>query len=174
MELLKKDKTWFLSTEGTEKFLVLSSLEERTIFIYSYLKTVVNKSFEKNNTLFKLAFFFADAIYNSNTKYATYPQILQSENPFLSYLMNADACYDNEKIYLILTSILHQKVDPAQKNEWIYNKQILNDEDLLEKLAEKGIEYLPKHSVDMIDPVVYEMDQSLVFLQLELVWLFLK
>lgn len=174
MKLLKKDKSWFLSKDGIEKFSTLSSLEERTIFIYSYLKIAVNKCFEKDNTLFKMAFFFADAVYNSDAQYALYPQIIQQENPFFAYLKNAYICLDNKKLYIVLTSILHDKVDPKKKGKWIYDKEFWEDEDLGERLEEKGIAYLSTDSINMTDPSIYEMDGAKEFLQLELAWLFLE
>lgn len=175
MELLKKETKWFLSQEGAERFSALSSLEERIIFIYSYLKGVVNENFDKNHMLFKMAFFFADAVYNSNEEYAKYPQILQKEhNPFMAYLMNESTRQNDKKTYLILTSILHQKADASKKTEWIYDKSILGSKEYLEKLSKKGIEFLPIHSMNMVEPAIYEMDDSIKFLQLELVWLFLK
>jgi len=174
MELIKKEKSWFLSKEGIENFSALSSLEDRTIFIYSYLKTVVNECFEKDNTLFKMAFFFADAIYNSKEKYATYPEVVQQDNPFFAYLEKSDSYHGQRELYLILISILHDKVDPLKRDEWIYDKDFWENEDFEERLEEKGIKYLSNDSVSMVEPSAYEIDQSKEFLQLVLVWLFLK
>ena len=66
MELLKKDTAWFLSEEGSKSFAALSSVGDRAIFIYSYLKTIANESFEKDKMLFKMAFFIADAVFSSD------------------------------------------------------------------------------------------------------------
>lgn len=175
MELIKKEKNWFLSEEGGKKFTALSSLEERTIFIYSYLKSAVDESFNKKNTLFKIAFFFADAVYNSNKPYSKYPGILNSEiNPFLQYIEKADGFYGNEITYMIFTAILQEKVNVLNNDEWIYNRDFLNDEDLFDKLSEKEIEYLPDHSMYMVDPDSYKTEENDKFIQLAIVWTFLK
>lgn len=175
MELIKKERAWFLSEEGGKSFTALSSLEERAIFIYSYLKSAVNEGFEKENTLFKIAFFFADAVYCSNKPYSQYPAILNFQsNPFLRYLENADKYYGKEITYMIFTAILQGKADPTNQGEWIYNHEFLNSETLFEDLLEKGIEYLPANSMDMVNPKAYQMEDSDKFLQLELVWIFLK
>ena len=175
MELYKKEKEWFLSEEGTNKFCALSSLEERTIFIYSYLKSTVNESFEKNNTLFKIAFFFADAVYNSNKPYSKYPQLLNAEmNPFLKFVEKSKNFYSNEKTYIIFTAILNGKVDAYIDEEWIYNSDFLESEFFLEELLNMGIEYLPTHELDMVDPKTYETTDENNFLQLQMIWMFLK
>ncbi|MBP3600274.1 MAG: hypothetical protein J6J30_04250 [Clostridia bacterium] len=175
MELIKKEKDWFLSDEGGNFFASLSSLEERTLYIYSYLKLVAKECFDKKNTLFKIAFFFADAVYNSNKSYSKYPNILNLQlNPFLKYLEQADEFYGNEITYIIFTAILQEKVDVQNSNEWIYNSGFLNSEDLFDKLSEKGIEYLPSHSMHMINPEEYKIKEVDNFLQLEIVWMFLK
>ena len=175
MELIKKEKNWFLSEEGGKKFTALSSLEERTIFIYSYLKSAVDESFNKKNTLFKIAFFFADAVYNSNKPYSKYPGILNSEiNPFLMYLEKSKRFYGNEITYMIFTAILQGKVNTANNDEWIYNNSFLKSDDFSDKLSEMGIEYLPEHSMYMVDPDSYKIEENDKFLQLAIVWTFLK
>lgn len=175
MELIKKEKNWFLSEEGGNFFAALSSLEERTIFIYSFLKSTVNENFDKKNTLFKIAFFFADAVYNSDKPYSKYPQILNPEiNPFLQYIEKADNFYGNEKTYIIFTAILQEKVNSANNDEWIYNNSLLKSDDFSDKLSEMGIEYLPEHSIYMVDPQLYKIEENDKFLQLSIVWTFLK
>ncbi|MBR7133676.1 MAG: hypothetical protein IKD04_09120 [Clostridia bacterium] len=175
MELIVKEKNWFLSEEGGKKFTALSSLEERTIFIYSYLKSTVNEDFDKKNTLFKIAFFFADAVYNSDKPYSKYPQILNPEiNPFLQYLEKADEFYGNEKTYIIFTAVLQGKVNTANNDEWIYNNSFLKSDDFLDELSEMGIEYLPTHSMHMVDPQAYKTAEIDNFIQLQMVWMFLK
>lgn len=171
MELLKKEKAWFLSDEGGKKFAALDSLEERTIFIYSYLKTIAHESFEENKTLFKLAFFIADAVYESDITYSKYPEILKAEsNPFVAFLANAQKFSGNEKTYIILTSILHNKANAFNKSEWIYDEKEFDSNDL----SERGIQFLPSSSSSMIDLEIYNIDSDLKLLQLELVWIFLK
>lgn len=175
MELLKRNKEWFLSAEGEKAFFALSSLEDRTVFIYSYLKAAVNPCFEEDNTLFKLAFFFADALYGSDKPYGNYPAILSPEsNPFLQYLTKAKT-FDGKKIlYVILTAILREKVNTANDGEWIYDGEYLGGSDWFDKLQDKGMEYLPAHDLYMVDPASYELEEADRFLQLELVWMLLK
>lgn len=175
MELLHKNKEWFLSGEGEKAFFALSSLEERTMFFYSYLKTAVKDRFDKGNTLFKMAFFFADAIYTSETPYSQFPTILDADsNPFLQYLENADKFYGNEITYMIFTAILQEKVNVTDMSEWIYDGDFLKSEDLWDKLLDKGIEYLPPRDMYMVDPKSYKTKETDAFLQLEIVWMFLK
>lgn len=175
MELLNKNKEWFLTTEGEKAFFALSSLEERTLFFYSYLKSAVKACFEKENSLFKIAFFFADALCSSNKPYSQYPAILKSDsNPFLRYLENADKFHGNEITYMIFAAILQEKADVANGNEWIYDDDFLSSEDLVEQLSDRGMAFLPMHSMDMVDPVAYQIKETDKVLQLALVWMFLK
>lgn len=175
MELLKKNKEWFLSNEGEKYFFALSSLEERTLFFYSYLKTATHGRFDKENTLFKLAFFFADGIYTAKKPYSQYPAILETDsNPFLQYIENADKYYGKEVTYIIFTAILQEKVDAADLSEWIYDGNFLESENLWDKLLDKEIEYLPSHELYMVNPQSYQTKEADAFLQLEIVWMFLK
>lgn len=145
------------------------------MFFYSYLKAAVKDRFDKENTLFKIAFFFADALYSSEKPYGRYPQILDpNRNPFLQYLENTDNYYGNETTYTIFTAILQEKVNTADLSEWIYDANFLTSENLWDELLEKEIEYLPSSDLYMVDPASYEIKDSDVFLQLELVWMFLK
>lgn len=145
------------------------------MFFYSYLKASVKDHFDKENTLFKIAFFFADALYSSKKPYGRYPQILDpNRNPFLQYLENTDNYYGNETTYTIFTAILQEKVNTADLSEWIYDANFLTSENLWDELLEKEIEYLPSSDLYMVDPASYEIKDADVFLQLELVWMFLK
>lgn len=172
MELLKKDKEWFLSEEGTNQFCALS-LEDRSVFIYSYLKSFVNECF--NNVLFRISFFMADAVFESNVEYAKTPKLLDAQfNPFVYFLSRAKFCPDNEVLFVIFSSILHNKVDTKNHKEWIYDKEMLGSEDFLERVSDLNVEFLPSGDFDMVDPDFYEMNSKLSFLQLELIWMFLK
>lgn len=175
MELLKKDNAWFLSDEGSKQFAALSSLEERIIFIYSYLKTISKESFEEEKTLLKIALFIADAVYNSDLSYSKYPEILKADsNPFVAFLQNSITFSGKEKTYVIFTAILNNKANAFNKSEWIYDREILDSNDLESDLEERKIEFLPGYTTMMIDPEVYNIDSKLKLLQLELVWIFLK
>ena len=173
MELLKREKEWFLSKEGTNEFCALSSLEERSIFIYSYLKSFVDASFD--NALFKISFFMADAVFESNVEYKEMPKLLNAQfNPFIYYLGRANFCPNNEVLFVIFSSILHNKVDVKNHEEWIYDKKLLKCKDFLEKISDFDAEFLPSGAFDMVDPEIYEVNSELGFLQLELIWTFLK
>ncbi len=175
MELIKNNKDWFLSEEGGNYFAALTSLEDQTIFIYSYLKLVVNECFERKNVLFKIAFFFADGIAKSNKPYSKHPQILNSDiNPFLNYLEKVNKLYGNDTMFLIFTSILLEKADVYNSDEWIYDDKLLSSDDLLDKLCDMGLDYLPIHSLYMVNSDSYAIKDEDKFLQLEIVWLFLK
>lgn len=170
MNLIRKEKDWFLSEDGQKAFEGITSLEDRSIFIYSYLKTFADESFEQNKTLFKLAFLMADFVYGSNTAYSKYPEILKKENnPFIAYLTNAEEFYGDETTYTILTSILYNKANAFNKNEWIYNPKEMETE----KLKERGIEFIPTSS-DMLDIDIYASDSDIPEMQIALVWIFLK
>ena len=179
MELLKKDTAWFLTDEGGKQFAALDSLEERAIFIYSYLKTIAHESFEKDKTLFKMAFFIADAVYSSDVTYSKYPEILKADsNPFVAFLKNAEIFSGNEKTYVILTAVLNNKANAFDKSDWIYDEEILDCEleadEFESELAERGIEFLPGSGTTMPDPELYNIDSKLRLMQLQLVWIFLK
>lgn len=175
MELLNKNKEWFLSQEGEKCFFALSSLEERTMFFYAYLKATVKDRFDEGNTLFKMAFFFADAIFTSKKPYSKFPEILNADsNPFLQYIENADKFYGAKITYMIFTAILQEKVNTGNAAEWIYDGDFLEAEDLWDKLSEKDIEYLPAGKAYMVNPASYNTEENDAFLQLEIVWMFLK
>ena len=90
MKLVTKEASWFLSGEGTRAYAALSSLEERAIFVYSYLRQIVNEDFEKDSVLFKTSFLIADALSGSVLPYAQYPDVINpSKNPFVAFLKNS-------------------------------------------------------------------------------------
>lgn len=126
MELLKNNPEWFFSSEGEKSFSQLNTLEDRAVFIYSYLKTVASRKLDENSFLFKVAFLFADAIYSSDVAYAKYPDIIDAQkNPFVKFLKTADYTLNDFVAYCILLAILHEKVDPYNDSEWIYDSNML-------------------------------------------------
>ena len=127
MELLKYDAAWFLSKAGCNMFNSLESLEDRSVFMYSYLKQIANGEFEQDGILFKAAFFLADAVLGSSLSYSSYPDILDpAKNPFVTYLDCAERCPGAGAVYSIFLSILHGVADPAKHNEWIYDENMEN------------------------------------------------
>lgn len=175
MELLKNDKQWFLSDEGSKKFVALSSVGERAIFIYSYLKTFVSETLEKDNFLFKTAFLLADAVVNSEVEYCTYPNLLDEKvNPFVAFLSNAKREYSEEQIYCIYLSLIHNIADPFKKSEWIYNDLVLKGDGYIDKIYEMGRMFVVPNPDFLVDIAAYECDEEYNMIQLEIIWLFGK
>lgn len=173
MELLRKNKEWFLSKEGEEKFFALSSVEERATFFYSYLTLVLHSALQRNNNIFKLAFFLADAVYSSDEPYAKYPSILnESENPFLSFFANLDFCPENEVLFVVQMAILNGKVDCGDQEEWIYDKDFLISEEFLDHFVATDKHYYPSYALEMIDLSIFSKKKET--LQAELAWLYLS
>jgi len=161
-----------LSESGGKAFSSLQTLEDRSIFLYSYLKNVSSKDFEKNQLLFKIAFFLADAILGSSLPYASYPDLLDpKKNPFVAYLTTAKLCPDTQTLYCIYLSVLHNIADPMNGNEWIYDEQIYEQGGMEAKLEELGRNFC-EGAVTMPNPDVFEIDASLQLIQLKLIWLF--
>ena len=106
MELLKRDSAWFLSPAGSKVFSDLTSLEDRSVFLYSYLRTVAKPEFEQDRILFKIAFFLADGVMGSSLPYQSYPDVIHpGKNPFVNpagwqiFLDAVEArCVDFEKL----------------------------------------------------------------------------
>ena len=175
MELLKKDKQWFLSDEGGKKFATLSSVGDRAVFIYSYLKNFANDSFEKDNILFKTSFLLADAIFNSDVPYSTHPGILDEKvNPFVAFIANAKREYSIEQICCIYLSFVHNIADAFKKSEWIYNDSLFKDDGYIHKIDELGHLFVVPNKDMFVDAKAYKCDEKYNMIQLEIIWLFLE
>lgn len=173
MELLKKDKKWFQSEEGRECFAALNSVGDRAVFIYSYLKTFANDSFEKGSILFKTSFLLADAIFNSDVPYGTYPGILDEKvNPFVAFIANAKKGYTVEQIYCIYLSFVHNIADAFKKSEWIYNESLFKDDGYIHKIHELGHMFVIPNKDMFVEAEAYKCDESYDMIQLEIIWLF--
>lgn len=171
MELLKYDAAWFLSKAGCNMFNSLESLEDRSVFMYSYLKQIANGEFEQDGILFKAAFFLADAVLGSSLSYSSYPDILDpAKNPFVTYLDCAEHCPGAGAVYSIFLSILHGVADPAKHNEWIYDENMENPEYVEEKLTEIG-KCFCSGDVTMASADAFAIADSLQLVQLKLIWL---
>lgn len=171
MELLKYDAAWFLSKAGCNMFDSLKSLEDRSVFIYSYLKKIANAEFDQDSILFKAAFFLADAVLGSSLTYSSYPDIIDpAKNPFVAYLAHAEHCPGAEAMYSIFLSILHGVADPAKRNEWIYDENMENPEYVEEKLTELG-KCFCSGDVTMASTDAFAIADSLQLVQLKLIWL---
>ena len=175
MELLKKDKQWFLSEEGGKKFAALNCVGDRAVFIYSYLKTISNEAFEKDNILFKTAFLLADEVYNSNLEYSQYPEILSEKaNPFVAFLSNSKKGYTEDQIYCIFLSFIHGISNPFNKADWIYNEKMFKDDEYIHKLDELGHMFVIPNKLFLPNAEAYKCDEKYNMIQLEVVWLFCK
>lgn len=173
MELIKKEAAWFASDAGCQAYRALHTLEERSIFLYSYLKTIAHESFDRDGILFKFAFLLADGVSRAEVTYSAYPEIIrENANPFIAYLRNADVCFGEKETYIALMAILHGLADPRSKTAWIYDKSILGSKDYDDALEEHNAQFLPAFELEYIDLTPYSVDKALEFIQLELVWLF--
>lgn len=171
MELTKQDSQWFLSESGSKTYSALKTLEERSVFLYSYLKQIAKADFEEDQLLFRTAFFFADAVTGSTLPYNTYPALIDPEqNPFVAYLKNTDNFPGRQAVYCIFLAILHGIADPFQRNNWIYDKDLQDAEALNQKLTELGKEFVDG-SIKMANPDAYTLEEALQPVQLKLIWL---
>ena len=171
MELIKHDAQWFLSEYGSKAYSALKTLEERSVFLYSYLKQIAKADFEEDQLLFRVAFFFADAVSGSALPYNAYPALIDpAKNPFVAYLKNTDSFPGGKAVYGIFLSILHGIADPFQRNNWVYSKDLQSEEVLEEKLAELGKDFVGS-AIKMADPDAYAIDEALQPVQLKLIWL---
>ncbi len=174
MELIKKNADWFLSAEGQKVFEGCKGIEDRAVFIYSYLKTVSCESLHKEEFLFRVAFLLADAVYSSKAPYASFPALLDgAKNPFVAYVKNAKKIYDTQATYCIFLSILHEFVDPFNPSEWIYDQTLFKNGGYIEKMKEKDQCFIEERISEVADDALYDIDQELRFIQIELAWLFI-
>ena len=173
MELLKKDKEWFRSEDGSKRFAALNSVGDRAIFIYSYLKTFANETFDKDNTLFKSAFLIADSVFSSGLEYSQYPKILDEKcNPFIAFFSNAKNNYTKEQIYCIFLSFVHGIAEPFKSNDWIYNSSLFKDDGYIHKVDETGHMFIVPNEDMFVDANAYKCDEKYNMIQLEIIWLF--
>lgn len=171
MELLKRDAAWFLSPMGCKDFSALKSLDERSIFLYSYLKTIAKPEFDQDRVLFKIAFFLADGIMGSSLPYQAYPDVIDPrKNPFVAYLSRTDRYREQRILYYIFLGILHGIADPMHSDNWVYDTALDDTEYLRKMLEVSGKDLYPNPSL-MADPDAYAIDSSLQTVQLKLIWL---
>lgn len=173
MEIIKKETQWFFSEDGVQSFHALQTLEDRSVFIYSYLKTVVNDQLEKDNLIFKTAFFLADALCGSVLAYANYPDVIdKTKNPFVAYLMNLKEPCSSEIVYCTFLAILQDLVNPFNPSEWIYSKEYQSKDKMLKKLGEMDRQFIFSGSTNFVDPADYQIDAALEPIQLKIIWMF--
>lgn len=171
MELLKRDSAWFLSPAGSKVFSDLTSLEDRSVFLYSYLRTVAKPEFEQDRILFKIAFFLADGVMGSSLPYQSYPDVIHpGKNPFVSYVARTEHFPGQSPLFYIFLSILHGIADPMNSNDWVYDAASEDTEHLRTKLESLGKDFCPDPSL-LADPDAYAIDPSLEAVQMKLIWL---
>ena len=125
MELIKRETPWFLSSAGCNAFASTKTLEDRSVFLYSYLKQIAPEKFDEDQTLFRTAFFLADAVMDSPLPYSTYPALIDPQkNPFVAYLANVNQYPGAQTVYYVFLSILHGLAMPIRQNDWVYEKRI--------------------------------------------------
>ncbi len=174
MELIKNNTQWFLSAQGQETFEKCNGIEERAVFIYSYLKTIAAESLEKDSFLFRMAFLLADAVHSSNTEYAAFPALLDgAKNPFIAYVKNAKKVYDQPANFSILLSILHGIADPFDTGDWIYDQAQFKDNAYVDILKNHDKCFIETSEANLIGDEPFEIEEALRGIQIEIAWLFI-
>lgn len=175
MELIAKPKSWFFSNEGQAKFSSLTSIAERAIFIFSYLRRFTINKMEVNNILFETSFLLANSVFNSQLPYHTYPALLdEKKNPFIAFLTKAKLSYSPKQLYCIYLSIIYDIANPFDENEWIYDAALFTDTSYMDKLCELGHPFLIPNELYLPNIKAYECDEMLKEIQLEIIWIFIK
>ncbi len=173
MEYLNRDVAWYTGAEGVNTYKKLQSLEDRTVFLYAYLQKMVHTSFDKDNTCFKAALFFADAVAESRLPYSSYPELVDPQkNPFLAYMVNLGKNPGNRVLYYGFMSVLHEIADPMKQNSWIYDMNLMTSDDLQDKLVELEHNFYDEEGPHMPNPLAFDIDEALSDLQLKLIWFF--
>ena len=171
MELVKYEAHWFLSSAGCNAFTATKTLEDRSVFLYSYLKQIASEKFDEDQMLFRIAFFLADAVADSGLPYCTYPALIDpGKNPFVAYLSNATQYPGAKSVYYIFLAILHGLAMPIRQNEWVYDQRISDLEYMEEKLTELGKCFCASN-VGMASADAFSIEESLQPVQLKLIWL---
>lgn len=180
MDIVNNNTSWFLSDEGTKAFSALNSLDDKTIFIYSYLKKVAYantacKDNEKEKALLKISLLLADAISQSTAEYSQYPALIDpGKNPYIAYLANARFLGSDAMLFTVFSSILRGFVNPYDMNSWLYNADLKYcDSDFLDYLNEnENIHVYDYRLAYMVEYPPLSAEDG--YIQLAFVWAFLK
>ncbi len=173
MDVINQPSGWFRSEAGASAFAACSTLEDRIIFLYSYLKTVTNPKADEHHLLFKAALFFADAVLNSDEEYASYNNLVDpAANPFLAYLTNLKKHPGNEMIFVAFLCAIHGHADLANQTSWIYNPEDLYLADFNLMIEEKT-GFLPMTNA-FVDPEKFHVPENKQMMQLAVIWLWGK
>ena len=171
MELLNFDANWFYSEKGQKAYSSIKSLEDRSVFLYSYLRKIAPADFDEDQMLFRIAFFLADAVMDSTLPYSTYPALIDPQkNPFVAYLANVNQYPGAQTVYYVFLSILHGLATPIRQNDWVYEKRISEPEYMQEKLTDLGKCFCAS-AVGMADADAFAIEEALQPVQLKLIWL---
>lgn len=173
MDMIKQPTSWFRSDAGAKAFSACTSLEERIIFLYSYLKTVIPQKVDDRNLVFKTALFFADAVSASDEEYAAYEKLVDpAVNPFLTYLTKLSKHPGNEQIYCSFLGCIKGIADPADDSCWIYNPDDLDLSDYL-LMIEEETGFIPMTNA-FVDPSKFEVSKEKQAMLLAVIWLWGK
>lgn len=171
MELLNFDANWFCSEAGQKAYSSIKSLEDRSVFLYSYLRKIAPTDFDEDQMLFRIAFFLADSVMDSTLPYSTYPALIDPQkNPFVAYLANVKRYPGAQAVYYVFLSILHGLAMPIRQNDWVYEQRISEPEYMQEKLSDLGKCFCAS-AVGMVDADAFAIEESLQPVQLKLIWL---
>ena len=175
MDYLSREPAWFLSQSGASAFNSKTNLEEKTLFIYAYLRKCLHESYDKDKTCFHFALFLADAIHNSQLPYGSYPALIDpTQNPYLAFLIQWGKHPGERILYYGFMSILHQIADPMDPGNWVYDKTCIGTEALAAKLVELEHNFYDERPVDLPHPGVFDIEEPLQSVQLKLMWFFNK
>ena len=168
MDVIHQPPEWFTSELALRKFASLTTKEDKTIFIYSYLRQVANQTFPSERLVFQTAFLLADEVLGSSLPYGAYPAIISpTDNPFVAYLVNGRYLNDGLTLAVFL-ALLRSKVDHTNQSSWIYFKGNLEETVALAKQEDcdfyNGDAFAPPRER-------YVIDDTLQTLQLKIIWM---
>ena len=162
MDVIERNADWFASEEGVRAFQTLTSKGDRIIFIYSYLKAACTSAVKTNKHLIRVAFFLEDALADSALSYAAYPAVIDcKQNPFTAYIIQITTAPTAKDLLCVFLSVLHGICDPlthtGDMDTLAYSDKFYADNDL---------------PVLRLDPDLFEIQDDLQMIQLEILWLF--
>ena len=175
MEYFNQEAAWYTGPQGVSLFAGLKTLEEQTLFLYAALRKRLHTSYDKDNTCFKLALFFAEAVQKAPVPYKGYPDLVDpTKNPFMAFLTNWNQRPGNRALFYGLMCVLHGLDNPMLANSWLYDKSLMESDKLQEKLLELDRNFYDEEGPSMPNPLAYDIDEQLQDLQIKLVLLFDK
>ncbi len=161
-------KEWFLSAEGQKTFAAAKSTVQLTDYFYHYLKALNSGIKIDDDTLYKVAFIFADAILPSKQAYAAKDQILNTEcNPFAAYFKNINRSVGSKALCYELLLILLKCADPFDATSWLYDTARGGySEEEYQKIAEEN-----QQDFRQLLEVDYTGKEDLRLIICEIIWL---